>query len=152
MCIRDRTLLEEPVHVNHNPNQKVNAGSKWFNLPGGWRKNVFISRKGRTYVTLYPPSNYPIDAQNKGNEAMLKSTEDIIGWARMYPNVPIDTKFVNMLVPTDEKTGETALAAELNQKLNELRAGPAQKKEDRITISGSKWFNLPDGWLSLIHI
>lgn len=136
-------LLGEPKKINHN----VNAGSKWFNLPGGWRKNVFISQKGRTHVTLYPPSNYPFDAQSKPNQAMLKSTEDIIGWARMYPNVPIDTKFVNMLVPIHEKTGETTLAAELNQKLNELRARP----EDKLMSSGSKWFNLPDGWQKNVY-
>ena len=74
--------------------------SKWFHLPGGWKKSIRPCMKDGmpgNFVTLYPPNE---------NQA-LGSNQDILNWVQRNPTAPINTKFINMLLPCNSDTGET---------------------------------------------
>ena len=74
-----------------------NLRDQWFELPGGWRKQIVTRKQGATAggydVYIYPPVG-----------KKLRSNNDILRWVQANPTEEIDCVWVNMKVPLNQVT------------------------------------------------
>ena len=72
-----------------------NLRDQWFELPGGWRKQIVTRKQGATAggydVYIYPPVG-----------KKLRSNNDILRWVQANPTEEIDCIWVNMKVPLNQ--------------------------------------------------
>jgi len=72
-----------------------NLRDQWFELPGGWRKQIVTRKQGATAggydVYIYPPVG-----------KKLRSNNDILRWVQANPTEEIDCVWVNMKVPLNQ--------------------------------------------------
>ena len=91
---KPRTIVCQPDRTMIDPNYK----EKWFDLPGGWRKQIVPRRNGklagRYDVYLRPPG--------KTSGRKLRSNNDLLNWVQSNRRVEIDCTYVNMHVPINK--------------------------------------------------
>ena len=91
---KPKTIVCQPDKTMTDPNYT----EKWFDLPGGWRKQVVPRRNGklagRYDVYLCPPG--------KTSGRKLRSNNDLLNWVQSNRGVEIDCTYVNMHVPLNK--------------------------------------------------